>query len=108
MNREKEIIHLFSKRIPVDLIYLILDKEKEMIHKESIKYWERISPVYLYAIFSLKHHEQIIYQRDNKRLEHIRKIRDKKKLEHIHKISGSLKTLKSSNFTIYRNVKKLI
>ena len=83
MNREKEIIHLFSKRIPVDLIYLILDKEKEINHKESIEYWEKISPVYLYSIFSLKYHEHIIYQRDKKRLEHIRKI------------NGSLKTLKS-------------
>ena len=97
MNREKEVIHLFSKRIPVDLIYLILDKEKEMIHKESKNYWERISPVYLYSIFSLKH--QIIYQRD-KRREHFREIRNKRKLEHIHKISGSLKTLKSSNLYI--------
>tara|TARA_B100000700_G_C14753271_1_gene718595 strand:- start:452 stop:724 length:273 start_codon:yes stop_codon:yes gene_type:complete len=88
MNREKEIIHLFSKRIPVDLIYLILDKEKEMIHKEGKKYWERISPVYLYSIFTQKHHEHIIYQRDKKRLEHIRKI------------NGSLKTLKSSNLYI--------
>ena len=100
MNREKEIIHLFSKRIPVDLIYLILDKEKEMIHKESKNYWERISPVYLYSIFTQKHHEQIYHQRDNKRLEHVREIRNKKRLEHIHKISGTLKTLKSSNLYI--------
>ena len=90
-------INIFSEIIPVDLIYLILDKEKEMIHKESKNYWERISPVYLYSIFSLKH--QIIYQRD-KRREHFREIRNKRKLEHIHKISGSLKTLKSSNLYI--------
>ena len=72
MNRKKEIIHLFSKRIPVDLIYLILDKEKEMIHKESINHWEKIIPFYI-PFFSLKYHEHIIYQRDKKRLEEIRK-----------------------------------
>tara|TARA_B100000900_G_C19946574_1_gene459908 strand:- start:45 stop:356 length:312 start_codon:yes stop_codon:yes gene_type:complete len=85
MNRSQEIISLLIHKLPADIIRYVLLIERESIHKDSIKYWLRNSPIYLTSVFNIRYHEQIIYPIDKYRLQHIRNIR------------GSLYTLRLEN-----------
>lgn len=79
LSRKEEIKDILNNYLTIELIELILKKEKENIEKETIKYYVIHSPIYCGPgwngyFFSLKKYRNILYDKDFKLMNEIRTI----------------------------------
>lgn len=77
ISRADEIEQILSKKIPYDIVCLILKQEQIIINKETVDYHLRHSPIYSvqdrkHYFFSLKKYRHVLFDKDYQLMNHIR------------------------------------
>ena len=77
ISRTNEIIYILSKKLPIEIVNNILNKEKEILNEEAIQHHLINSPIYCGPgwdgyFFSLKKYRHVLYDTDFELMNHIR------------------------------------
>ena len=79
ISRNDEIINIFIRYLPEEIIKIILKKERYTIMKETVRYHLSNSPIYCRTwpndyFFTLKKHRHVLYDQDYPLMNQIRLI----------------------------------